>query len=230
MGKKIAVYHFTDKSEKRPKIYKGQLNKLEEYALSLGYPYDDIDIFCDKSLLRSERPEFDRFLECSGQYEALVTKDYYHISVNTMKCMSLLQELKAKGIKVYTIENGLFSWNEAPLEKPRKTATYCCRLGPCDEMKEIIPVHNDIFKLFIEKKTNWTLVDQYYDESSQINGQQQVQLHKLIENREKYDLLLVHNLNNLYYRTSKFCKIRNQIHLDIYSLQEGFLEYKEGII
>ncbi len=220
---KAAIYHFTDVSEKRPRIYQEQLKRLEEFATSQGFTVTEI--FCDKSLLRSEHSEFDRFLSNPEQFDVLVTKDFYHISKNTMKCMSVMQELRAKDIQIYTLENGSFSWEYAPFDKPLRVATYCCRFGTPNEMKKIIPVQNDILRLFTNKKTKWTVMDQYFDESEHQNDGEQVQLMELIKNRDKYDLILVHNLNDVHWRTANFCKIREQLHLDIYSLQEGFLKY-----
>ena len=225
LKKKAAIYHFTDGSTKRPKVYHDQLNALQEYAISKGYAVSET--FCDKSLLRCERSEFDRFLSCAEQFDALITKDFYHISKNTMKCMSLMQELRKKNVPIYTIDNGSFSWEEVPFDKPLKVATYCCRFGPPNEMKEILPVHNDIFTLFTTKKTNWTIVDQYFDESENQNDGEQIELMKLLQNKDKYDLILVHNLNDIHWRTANFCKIREQHQLDIYSLQEGFLKYRK---
>lgn len=222
---KAAIYHFTDNSTKRPKIYKDQLNRLEEFATSQGLTVTEI--FCDKSLRRSDRTEFDRFLSCSDRFEALVTKDFYHISKNTMTCMSVMKELREKGVKIYTLENGSFSWNEAPYEEPIRVATYCCRFGAKNEMKEIIPVQNDILILFANKKTNWTVADQFVDESEHQNDGEQIQLMKLLEKKDNYDLLMVHNLGDVHWRTTNFCKIRQQLHLDIYSLQEGFLQFNE---
>lgn len=223
-----AIYHFTDGSEKRPKIYKDQLNRIEEFAISLGFTVTEI--FCDKSLLRSEHTEFDRFLSCCEQFDVLITKDFYHLSKNTMKCMSVMQDLKKKGIQIYTLENGFFSWEDAPFDKPLRIATYCCRFGTVNEMREIIPVQNDILTLFTNKKTNWTVIDQYFDQSEHQNDGEQTQLMELLKNKGKYDLLFVHNLNNIHWRTANFCKIREQLHLDIYSLQEGFLKYSEETI
>lgn len=218
-----AIYHFTDHSEKRPSIYKEQLRILQEFAISKGF--NVTEIFCDKSLLRCERSEFDRFLSCCDMFDVLITKDFYHISKNTMKCMSIMHELREKGIQIYTLENGHFSWENAPFEKPLKIATYCCRFGTANEMHEIIPVQNDILTLYARKKTNWTVVDQYFDESEHQNSGEQIQLMNLLENRNKYNLLLIHNLNDIHWRTANFCKIREQLKIDIYSLQEGFLKY-----
>ena len=223
MSSIAAIYHFTDGSEKRPIVNEKQLNILEQFALSQGFSLGEI--YCDKSLLKCEQSEFDRFLSDIDKYDVLITKDFYHISKNTMKCMSVMKELRNKGVQIYSIENGNFSWEEAPFDKPLKVATYCCRFGTSNEMKQIIPVQNDILNLFANKKTKWTVIDQYFDESEHQNDGEQIQLMELIKNKNKYDLILVHNLNDIHWRTANFCKVREQLHLDIYSLQEGFLKY-----
>ena len=223
--KKAAIYHFTDGSKKRPIVNEKQLKRLTEFAASLGYT--EFEIFCDKSLLKSEHTEFDRFMSSSDQFDALITKDFYHISSNTMTCMRIMQELRNKGIPIYTIANGRFAWDDAPFDKNLQIATYCCRFGTVNELKEIIPVHNDILSLFATKKTNWTVVDQYFDESALKNDGEQTELMKFLQNKDKYDLLLVHNLNDVHWRTANFCKIREQHQLDIYSLQDGFLKYSK---
>ena len=227
MKRKAAIYHFTNESKQRPKIYRDQLEALREYATSVGL--DVADIYCDMSLKRSERTEFDRFLENSDQYDALVTKDFYHIAKNTGKCLSVMQQLRDNGLQIYSIENGIFTWEDAPFDKPLRVATYTCHFGTSNEMKEVIPVSNEIFTLFTSKKTNWTVLDQYSDESLHQKDCEQIQMKELIANRDRYDLLLVHNLNDVHWRTANFCKIREQLQLDIYSLQEGFLKYRRNL-
>ncbi len=225
MKLKSAIYHFTNESKQRPKIYRDQLKALEEYALSMGF--EVVDVYCDLSLKKSERTEYDRFIKCCDKYDVLITKDFYHIAKNTGRFMTDLLMLRDKGLKIYSIENGCFIWDEAPFNKPLHVATYTCHFGTQNELKEVIAVKNDIFKLFINKKTEWTVIDQYYDESLHQNDGEQKQLMELIQNCNKYDLLVVHNLNDVHWRTANFCKIREQLRLDIYSLQEGFLKYRK---
>lgn len=228
MSNVAAIYHFTDGSEKRPIVNQKQLNMLEQFAISQGFSVGEI--YCDKSLLKCEQSEFDRFMADIDRYDVLITKDFYHISKNTMKCMSVMKDLRDKGIQIHSIENGSFSWEEAPFDKPLRVATYCCRFGTPNEMKQIIPVHNDILKLFADKKTQWTVIDQYFDESERQNDGEQIKLMELIKNKDNYDLLLVHNLNDVHWRTATFCKVREQLSLNIYSLQEGFLKYNKEMI
>ena len=227
MNQKAAIYHFTDKSIRRPKICRDQLKALEEYAASVGFVV--ADIYCDRSLRRYERTEFDRFLSCCSQYDALITKDYYHISKNTGKCMSIMQDLRNKGLKILTPVNGVFIWEDSPLKDPLRVVTYTCHLGTPDEIREVITVKNDIFRLFIDKETSWTLTDQYYDKSARQRDGEQVQMMKLLDNKDKYDLLLVHDLNDVHWRTANFCKIRELLGKDIYSLKEGFLKYRKSL-
>jgi hypothetical protein len=87
-----------------------------------------------------------------------------------------------------------------------------------------------IYSLFLQiRKQIGLLLDQYYDESLRQKDCEQIQMKELIANRDKYDLLLVHNLNDVHWRTANFCKIREQLQLDIYSLQEGFLKYRRNL-
>ena len=224
--KKAAIYHFTDKSTHRPKIYRDQLKSLNEFAVSVGY--EVADVYCDMSLKRYARKEFDRFLSCCDQYDALITKDFYHISENTGMCMSIMKDLRNKGLKIITPVNGSFLWERSPLKEPLRVVTYTSHYGTPSEMKEVIPVKNDILSLFIHKETAWALTDQYFDRSLRQRDGEQVQLMKLLDNKDKYDLILVHNLNDVHWRTSNFCKIREKFGKDIYSLKEGFLKYRKS--
>ena len=225
MAQKAAVYHFTNESIKRPKIYRDQLKSLEDFAASVGFEVSDI--YCDRSLRRCERSDFDRFLSCCESYEALITKDYYHISVNTGECIRIMKNLRDKGLKVVTPVNGSLLWEDPPLGDPLRVVTYTTYCGSLNEMEEIISVKNDIFKLYINKETSWTLTDQYYDRSSRQRDGEQTQLFRLLDNKDRFDLLLVHNLNDIHWRTANFCKIREILGKDIYSLKEGFLKYRK---
>lgn len=220
--KKAAIYHFTDGTQ-RTKIYKKQLKILKEYATYLGYT--DIEIYCDLSLLRKERVEFDRLLSHADQFDALIVKDFYHISKNTTQCVKIIESLKDNGVQIFTTDNGSLNCKEAPFKTPLRVATYCSRFGTKNEMKELIPVRNDILDLFAKKKTLWTIQEQYWDESKLQNNGEQKDLSRLIKAKNNYDLLLVPNMSNVHWRTANFCKIREALQLDIYSLEEGFLKY-----
>jgi DNA invertase Pin-like site-specific DNA recombinase len=227
--KTAAIYHFASNSEIRQVIHTGQLRKLEDYAAALGFDRTEVFLdLLDKRLLRRDRSEFDRFLSCAGKYDALFTKDFYHISKTTRECFHTLLDFQDRGIHTYTLENGAFCTSDPPLEKPLRVTAYTCYLGPHKETRQVLQVKNNILPLFVAKKTRWTLVDQYFDESQYQKDEEQIQLRKLISNREKYDLLLVHSFGDIHRRTAKFCKIRDQLRMDIYALQDGLWKYSEG--
>ena len=80
--------------------------------------------------------------------------------------------------------------------------------------------------MFVEKKTQWVIKNQYFDERLYRNGGGQKELYDLIANKDLYDLILVRNLDDIYWHTARFCKIREMLKKDIYSLQDGFLPYR----
>ena len=83
---RAVLYHFTNKSEKRPLVYKKEVQRLREFAELMGYP--DPDEYIDKSLKKLERSQFDMMMGKIENYEAIIMKDFYHISRNTRACMS----------------------------------------------------------------------------------------------------------------------------------------------
>lgn len=225
MNKKAAIYHFTTSRQKRPKIYQNKIAALQEFASSLGYSITDI--YCDMSEKMYERVEFSRFLQNAEQYDALFVQDFHHICKNTMQCMRLMKQLNTNGISIHSLKDGAFIFEDIPSNKPLRVATYDCRFGTINEMHELIPVSNDILKLFAVKKTNWTVIDQFFDESENQNNGEQTDLLRLIDHRNKYDLILVHNLNDINWKTANFCKVRRELQLDIFSIQDGFLAFRK---
>ena len=225
---RAAIYHFTDKSQKRPCIHKKQISSLKEFAASLGYT--DTDIYCDMSLKKSNQDEFNKFLSCCEDYDALITKDFYHIHDNTLECMNIMRRLREKGVSIYTEENGSFDFDDEILvkEEPLKIATYYSNSGDEYHKKEIAIVKSDILKLYADKKTSWSVMDQYIDDNPHQTDSTCLNLKRMIENRDKYDLILVDCFKDISRRTSKFIKIREELGLDIYSLQEGLLKHRKG--
>lgn len=221
---KAAIYHFSDTSGKRPRIYEKEIDALKVFAERQGLEVSEV--FFDTSLERGKRKEFDRFLASSGSFDALVTKDFYHICKNTCKCMKDMSELRDKGVSVYSVENGIFTFETPPLNRPLRAVSYVCAHQYPDDMHNILTVQNEILDLYVRKKTQWTLVDQYTDVSTHNVDGEQIQLPELIMNRDQYDILLVHDLNSIHWRTSKFCKVRKALSLDILSLKDGFLKYR----
>ena len=221
-----AIYHFTDKSEKRPIVYQKQIKELEEFAEKIGVYVEKV--YCDFSLKVKDRTQFDAFLEESHLYSALITKDFYHLSKNTMACMKLMKELSEKGITIYTLKDGTFVFTDAPYDKPLRVAKYTCGNEGIKGVNNSIHIQQDVYDLFVKRKTDWTMVNQYADICQIQNDVGQKNLLRLIENKDQFDILLVNNLNDVHWRTSRFFMIREQIGKGIYSLQEGYIDYRKG--
>ncbi len=222
---KAAIYHFTDSTDKRPQIYIDQLERLKTFAVSHGYP--DVDTYCDNSLRKCDCQAFEELLTKIDNYDALIVKDCYHINKCTMTAIDTIKQLIDKGVQVITLDDGAICFDEGPFDTPLRVATYCCRFGSGNGMHDLISVQNDILSLFAKKKTRWTVVDQFYDDNDNENknnsGKKRIM--DIVANRDKYDLLLVHNLNAIHWRTANFFKLRDLLQMDIYSLQEGYLKY-----
>lgn len=224
MAGKAAIYHFTDGSEKRPSINRKELIRLTDFAKQNGYK--DIEVFCDTSLRKEDQHEFRRLMDESARFSTVITKDFYHISKNTMRCFELLKWFSDRGIEVITMQDGAFRFTEPPLDRNLTIATYTCRYE-ARNTERVIDLQNDIFIDFAEKKTGWIVKSQYADISENQRDGDQIQLQRLIQDSDRYDLLLVRNLNDVHWRTANFCKVRNALELNIYSLKEGFLPYRK---
>lgn len=220
---KAAIYHFSNSTGERTYVYEKQIAELKMFASSLGYDVPDEDIYFDKSLLRCEGHNFKRLLNECDKYEALIVKDFYHINRNTGSCMTSMIHFQKKGLAVHTLLDGDFVLSEPAFDKPLRVATYDCITGEPYKYDEIASVNDERFNVFCKLKTKWKICGEYRDHCKNQNNGEQVQMMELIKNRDKYDIVLIINLCDIHWRTCDFVKIRRQLNLDIYSLQEGLL-------
>ena len=227
---KVAIYHFTDKSEKRPIVNEKQMSLLRNFASGFGNVEKE---YLDKSLKKCEQEEKKKLIQEIERYDILVTKDFYHISKNTGTCIGLLQQFLAVGVQTHSIEDGCFTFTDVPFNERLNVAIYHSKYvdnSPSAntwkrENEITVQTQLEIMRLFVKQKTQWKIADIYVDEAQGQSDEKQVNLLELIKNSEKYDLVLCKNFNNIHWRTSKFCKRRNDMKLDIYSLREGYLKY-----
>ena len=227
MNKPTALYHFTDKSEKRPIIYQKQIEELKQYAASVGLNIDDDGIYVDKTLLKCDHVEFQRFLSHCEEYSHLVTKDFYHIAKNTNECFFTLRDLHNKGVRILTMENGAYIPDNPPFDIPLQIATYDFISANTMKKNEIASVNEERFQVFAELKTNWKIIDSYRDICPSQNNGEQKELARLTKNHNKYDLIMVLNFADLHNHTARFCHKRSAIGLDIYSITGGYFKYTE---
>lgn len=219
---KAAIYHFTDGSTHRPSIYQKEIERIKQFAISIGYT--DADVYLDKTLKKIDQLQLQILMSKAKDYQALILKDFYHLRKNTGAFMSDLISLSTSGVNIYTIEDGSFLMKSAPFEQHLKVAIYYCGL---EISGRSIELQYQIMEYFIKAYTQWRLMGKYADISgNRIDGNQK-QLQELIKNRDAYDIILVQSFNDIHWRTAKFCKIRHQIQKDIYSMHEDmYLKYE----
>lgn len=221
-GSKAAVYHFTDGSQKRPIVYQKELERLKEFAHNAGY--NEVDVFVDKTLRKSDQIQLELLMENVQAYKALILKDFYHLRKNTGSCMSELVRLSRAGIGIHTLEDGGFRFTEPPLGQKRDIAVYYCGL---EITERSLALQYDIMDLFIKEKTNWNLLHRYADlDGNKADGNQK-ELQQLIRDKDQYDIVLVRSFGDIHWRTSKFTKIRHLVQKGIYSMHdEIYLPYE----
>lgn len=229
--KKVAIYHFTNKSENRPIVNEKKMIALREFACAYGVVEKE---YLDRSLKKCEQVEKRKLVREIDKYNVLVTNDFYHLSKNTGACIALMKEFLDKGIEIYSMEDGCFTFVDVPFDKKYKIAIYHSKYveGTVSTTKQkrgnsiTMQTQIDILELFVRTKTKWEIVDVYVDEAQGQSDSKQSNLLKLITNKDKYDLVLCKDFNIIHWRTAKFCKRRNEMQLDIYSLKEGYLKYE----
>ena len=219
--KRAAIYHFTDESKKRPSIYKKVLTELQEYAENCKF--EVLCTYCDLSLKKAEHKEFEKFYKEKENYEVLIAKDFYHLNKNTGACFDLLQQLSKANIETITIEDGSFIFIDTPYEERLNVAIYYNELVSSDRSSNL---QIRIFKMFVECKTNWCIVDTFIEDKQENYGQKE--LEKLIKNKNRYDMVITRTMNHINSRTSRFCKIRNELECDIFSFREGYVKYNKN--
>lgn len=221
LDKKVCIYHFSNASQ-RPIVNQKQMNLLQDFASSIG---EVEKIYLDFTLKQSEQIQRQQMIEEISAYDILVMKDFYHLARNTGVCIELLQKFSSQGVKTITMEDGSFSFQDAPFDRKLKICVYHSKYK--EDVDRTIETQRKIFKTFVSHKTNWKIVDVFVDESNSQSDKVQTEIFKVIKNKEKYDLLLIKDFNAFHWRTSKFCHRRNELGLPIYSLKEGYLPYEK---
>ena len=222
LDKKVCIYHFSNANQ-RPIVNQKQMDLLQDFAASMG---EVEKIYLDFTLKQSEQIQRQQMIKEIANYDILVMKDFYHLARNTGACFGLLQAFSLQGVKIITMEDGSFSFQNAPFDKKFKVCVYHSKYK--EDVDRTIETQINIFKTFVSHKTNWKIVDVFVDEANSQSDSVQTKIFKVIKNKEKYDLLLLKDFNSLHWRTAKFCRRRNELGLPIYSLKEGYLPFQKG--
>ncbi len=223
-SKQAAIYHFTNGIQ-RAYVCDNEVQRLKQFAHEKGF--ENLDVYCDIRTTSEEHEALDDLFAKRDQYSAIIAKDYFHINKYILQVANIIKELDQSEISIYTMNDKSISIsNSAPISKPLKAVTYNCHWCRHPD-SENVALKNDILRVFIESQTNWILIDQYNDEEQKGHAGKQPQLKRLIEEKNNYDIVLVHNLSSIHWRTHNLCETIELLKKDIYSLLEGYLQYME---
>lgn len=213
---RVAIYHFTNKSELRPRVYVKSLDAMYTFV-SQQKCWGTPCLYADFSIKKSEHKAYEQFRENATAYNVLVTSDFFHVDDKLGTFFNELLYLANKDVRIESMKEGRIMWTaEDFLTKKLQVAVYDCQLNELEKNLEL-----ERLNVFVRHKTSWQVADIYVEAEKIENDQKQVELQKLIRNVEKYDVILVRRFNVLHWRTSMFFKIVKQLKVPIYSMKEG---------
>lgn len=223
---KAAIYHFSYGKPGNPYIRKDN-ELLLKFARTIGYV--DVDTYYDYRTTRDEHTELDRLLSQIDEYDALFVMNYYNLNRNTLMALGIIKRLSDKGIKVYSVNESTYVFEDtADFNHPLNAVTYYCHWGAHPDEESTL-IRNETLKMFVEKKTFWNLVGQFSDEMSRGHVGWQEQFENLMNEKDRFDIILVPSFRSLNWQTSYFCRFKEKLQKDIYALQGGLLR-KEHIV
>ena len=213
---KVALYRFTDKSDKRPRVYTKSIDAMYEFVSQQkcwGTPF----LYQDYSLKKSEHKEYEKFKNNAAAYGTLLTTDFYHIDDKLCTFFKEISELRDMGVVVESMKEGVVKRTADDfLKKNLKVAIYDCWLDNSDKALEL-----ERLKVFVKYKTSWKIANIFVEDGKVEKDGEQKQLQNLKANASNYDAILVRRFNTFHWRTSMFFKIMKQLNVPVFSMKEG---------
>ena len=215
---RVAIYHFTDQAERRPTIVLNDMDRLYEYASRHG-SWEVEHLYLDFSLNKCEQIRLSELVSSLDRYDIILVKSFYHINKKMMSFWKQLQKFRAVGICIVSLDEGeLVSYEENELfEKSLKIAVYDKARSPMEERTQKLLI--DRIRVFIKHKAKtWHIVKIYTDSARKDDRKQ---LHKLMEEADQFDLILMDTYGKVHEGTNQFYKFKSKVNLPLYSLREG---------
>lgn len=222
---RAAVYHHTGSRGIRQGVVRKDLRVLTDYAHLLGY--DDITIYCDTDGRSSTgRPELERLLQATGQYNAVIVRNLFHLDRHTGPAIAKVMSFADAGAVVYTLDGDAWEIGKAPMKDHLSAAVYISSIKG-DHAHREEKLQTDILRCFVKEKTMWTIGGVYSDPRTEKQSVLGDGIQAMIRDRDKYDLLLIHSLKDIHDNTAAFERIWRQLQISIFALQEGFFLFKD---
>ena len=220
------IYHFSANPKSR--VCSKHIKQLTKYAEEKGYIKSNL--YIDGTLTTSMQTEYLNMIENlrkDSEETSIFTWDLFHFNKWISAAIKDVKELKCMGCKVFTLQDGEIhvSDGKTMLYKHLKVAVYHSNLTGVDERLPETQIR--ISEVFCKENTEWEITGIYCDYSEKKGVEDQPELMRLIEEADKYDVLIVGSFGRIDLRTARFMKIRERLNLNIYSLSEGMLHKKE---
>ena len=197
------------------------IDEMYEYAASLDG--DVSGLYIDMEF--KERVQLENAIRSVGDNDTLVVKNYLHLKRFTGASFAVFKDIEDNGGKIISQEEGrIKSVDKDMIQELRDSsinvAYYDGQLHKYDKDNAELDLQK--VKAYIRCCTNgWKLTndDIYIDE---YGFSKQRRLEELIENQDRYGLIIVNSYPRLNKDISRFMKIVKRIHIPIYSMREEF--------
>lgn len=211
------VYHFTDGSDKRPRIVEKDIDSIYKY-LDRHENWNPVALYLDKTLVKTNQAQYQRLRKQSDKYNILLTKDFYHIQTKTVTFWKHVQQLLSEGVHIQSVIDGNLDYFYDPqwLLKNLKVAIYYRSSEAVGESD----LRVETLKMFVTMKTQWNVQKVYTDQRTKYSDKQP-ELERLLSEVFQYDLILVDSFVSIHFRTAKSIKIKKKLNKPIYSMKEG---------
>lgn len=218
---RVFIYHCTNSPSKRYGVVMNDIDEMYEYAASLDG--DVSGLYIDMEF--KERVQLENAIRSVGDNDTLVVKNYLHLKRFTGASFAVFKDIEDNGGKIISQEEGrIKSVDKDMIQELRDSsinvAYYDGQLHKYDKDNAELDLQK--VKAYIRCCTNgWKLTndDIYIDE---YGFSKQRRLEELIENQDRYGLIIVNSYPRLNKDISRFMKIVKRIHIPIYSMREEF--------
>lgn len=219
-GISIALYHFTDKAERRPSIVTNDVDKLYKRVSQLK-DWGTIHLYLDFSLRRYAQDQYDELVRNMKNYKLLLVDSFYHLTKKTYTFWTKVDLFTASGVQMESMDEGLLSvdYSKEVLNRSLRVAIYDYARSMYELDRQALLLN--VLKTFVEKNTEkWKIEKMCVDV---FTDKKRTALSEMMQEREKYDLIFVESFGKISEITNQYFKLKGKLGIPIYSMREGVL-------
>ena len=217
-----AVCHFTNVSEKKPRVVLEQLDMLYKEAVSKFGTVSHL--YFDRTLVSSKQKHLKDLIQSPHGYKGVVIASLYHIGTYMAVAIQNANRLLDAGVTLYSATEGYIRPISKTdlLDEELRVAIYDREMKW--EESGMCKITEERLRVFIAVKTKWKLGKVYYD--SLESGRSA--LERLASESDQYDLVVMEHFGKFDFRTGQLYKMLNKVKLNIFSIREGGVYFDRG--